>query len=365
VGSDEPDRPPQRDAHSALGLVVPSEDGTGFVHSDSGERFFVWGFNYDHDHEGRLIEDYWRDEWAVVVEDFHEMKALGANTVRIHLQFGRFVKAPGELDRAALGQLECLMTLAEEVGLYIDLTGLGCYHKQDIPRWYDALDEAARWDQQALFWEGVARIRARSPALFCYDLMNEPILPGKNETETDWLAGAFDGKYFVQRIALDLAGRTRPEVAGAWVEKLVAAIGRHDQRHMVTVGVIPWAYTFPGAKPLFYSDAVGAGLDFAAVHFYPERGKVDKALEALAVYDVGKPLIVEEMFPLKCSSEEMDELIDRASHRAPGFISFYWGRTPADYAVGTSGLAGAVIKSWLEYLHLKGGEIVRERSHRQ
>lgn len=26
--------------------------------------------NYDHDDDGRLLEDYWQDEWPTVVEDF-------------------------------------------------------------------------------------------------------------------------------------------------------------------------------------------------------------------------------------------------------------------------------------------------------
>jgi len=79
----------------------------------------------------------------------------------------------------------------------------------DVPKWYDTLDEQSRWNAQARFWEAVAARCAKSPAIFCYDLMNEPILPGKQKPETDWLAGEFGGKHFVQRIALDLAGRTR------------------------------------------------------------------------------------------------------------------------------------------------------------
>ncbi len=49
------------------------------------------GVNYDHDSqgEGRLLEDYWIDEWETVRGDFREMKELGANVVRIHLQFGK------------------------------------------------------------------------------------------------------------------------------------------------------------------------------------------------------------------------------------------------------------------------------------
>jgi hypothetical protein len=35
-----------------------SEDGRGFA-TDTGSRFTPWGFNYDHDETGRLLEDYW------------------------------------------------------------------------------------------------------------------------------------------------------------------------------------------------------------------------------------------------------------------------------------------------------------------
>ena len=112
-----------------------------------------------------------------------------------------------------LERLGMLVRVAEATGLYLDVTGLGCYHKQDVPAWYDALDEAARWDVQADFWRAVAGVCRDSPAIFCYDLMNEPILAGAKKKETDWLAGDFAGKHFVQRISLDLAGRTRIEVA--------------------------------------------------------------------------------------------------------------------------------------------------------
>jgi hypothetical protein len=36
------------------------------------------GFNYDHDDKGRLIEDYWEDEWPTVEKHFGQAKQLGA-----------------------------------------------------------------------------------------------------------------------------------------------------------------------------------------------------------------------------------------------------------------------------------------------
>jgi len=344
---------------SKLELIRPSEDGSGFIRAGSGEKFLAWGFNYDHDDPGRLLEDYWHKEWATIVEDFKEIKALGANTVRIHLQTAKFMQTPTEPNKASLKRLARLVELAEQIGLYLDITGLGCYHKQDVPDWYDAMDEAARWDVQTRFWEAVAKTCVGSPAIFCYDLMNEPILPSTEKAETEWLAGEFGGKYFVQRITLDLAGRTRQQVAKAWVDKLVAAIRKHDDRHMVTVGVIPWAHVWPNAKPFFYSKQVGENLDFVSVHFYPKKGEVNKALTALAAYEIGKPLVIEEMFPLKCGIEQMDSFIDGSRHIADGWISFYWGKSINEYAKGDLDLAGAITKSWLEHFRAKTSEILR------
>ena len=348
------------EAGATLGAVRLGEDGRRFVNVRTGKRFIAWGFNYDHDDAGRLIEDYWDEAWPTIVEDFGEMKTLGANVVRVHLQTARFMKTPDEVDAKALEQLARLVELAEKTGLYLDITGLGCYHKKDVPAWYDALDEAGRWRVQTRFWEAVAKTCAANDAVFCYDLMNEPILPGKNK-ETDWLAGEFGGKHFVQRISLDLAGRTREEVARAWVDTLVGAIRKHDPDTLVTVGVIPWAHVFPNAKPLFYSKEVGRNLDFVSVHFYPKKGEVDKALAALAVYDVGKPIVIEECFPLACGMEDFDAFVDGSRKLADGYVGFYWGKTIEEYEGKTNDMAAAIMAAWLRYFVAKGPEILDER----
>ena len=332
-----------------------------FVQAGTGERFLAWGFNYDHDDAGRLLEDYWKDEWPTVAEDFLEMKAMGANVVRVHLQLGKFMEAAIRPDRSALNRLSNLVALAESTRLYLDITGLGCYHKDEVPAWYDALDESERWDVQARFWEAVAETCRSSPAIFCYDLMNEPVLPGRGQPRDDWLAGDFGGKHFVQFLALDLGERTRSEVAKAWVNRMVAAIRRHDPRRLVTVGVIPWALTFPGAQPLFYSEEVGAKLDFVGVHFYPEADQIDKALKALAVYDVGKPLVIEEIFPLKCGLAELDEFIEGSRRHVEGWIGFYWGTTREEYAGRNGDLKDALVKGWLDYFVEKGPRILADQ----
>src|SRR5690242_7332886 len=80
--------------------VKVADDGRGFVVAPSGARFVPWGFNYDHDERNRLIEEYWEPEWPKVEQDFAEMKDLGANVVRVHLQVGKFLRGPDEPDEA-------------------------------------------------------------------------------------------------------------------------------------------------------------------------------------------------------------------------------------------------------------------------
>ncbi len=331
-------------ASRKLPWIKLSDDRKHLVGSDK-VPFRVWGVNYDHDDAGRLIEDYWDLEWDSVVEDFKEIKALGANVVRIHLQTGKFMTSPEKPNEAALLQLSKLIDLAESQELYLNLTGLGCYHKKDVPEWYDGLDESARWAVQARFWEAIAKTSVASSAVFCYDLMNEPILPGE-KPETEWLAGAMGDKTFVQRISLNLEKRSREQVASAWVRKMCDAIRTVDSQHLITVGVIPWAHVFPGAKPLFYAPSVGEPLDFASVHFYPKAGEVQRALDALDVYRVGKPIVVEEIFPLSCSLEEAAEFIDKAN--VDGFTSFYWGKT-IEQNEKAGDIKGAIIAQWLRY----------------
>ena len=330
-----------------LSRIMVAVDGKSFA-DEAGAAFTPWGVNYDHDADGRLLEDYWTDEWPTVEADFREIRKLGCNVVRIHLQLGRFMTSPTQSNASNLNRLADLLKLAERERLYLDLTGLGCYHRADVPSWYTDLDEVSRWNVQAEFWKAIAVTCKESSVVFCYDLMNEPIVPGK-KVETDWLTGELAGKTFVQRISLDLAGRSGEDVARAWIQRLTATIREVDPGRLITVGAIPWAYAFPGAKPLFYSPGVGDDLDFVSVHFYPKADDAAGALKALRVYDVGKPIVIEEMFPLLCSVDVMAEFIELSKPVASGWISFYWGKTALELRQKND-LPAVVTATWLEWM---------------
>lgn len=342
---------------SGLEFIRVSPDGRRFVLSGSGAEFRPWGFNYDHDAANRLLETYWKDEWNAVAGDFQEMKQLGANTVRVHLQVSRFMKSAKEPNRESLAQLARLLALAEQTGLYLDVTGLGCYDRKDVPKWYNKLGEGPRWEVQARFWEAVTEACRNSPAVFCYDLMNEPVLT-EDKKGRDWTPGAFGDRYFVQRLTLDFAGRSQTQIAEAWVNKMVAAIRQHDRQHLVTVGAIPWAMTWPTARPVIYSKEASKNLDFVSLHFYPKNGEVGKALKALAVYEIGKPIVIEEMFPLSCSVAELDQFIDGSRPLTVGWIGFYWGKSIAEYQREKKSIADAITLGWLEYFVRKTPDIL-------
>jgi hypothetical protein len=239
--------------------------------------------------------------------------------------------------------------LAERNGLYLDLTGLGCYHKKDVPAWYDVLAEKERWAVQARFWEAIASRCAGSPAVFCYDLMNEPVVPGGRRKDGDWLGPAFFGKCYVQCLTLDPGERARDEVARQWIRTLTTAIRKVDRRHLITVGLVDWSLDRP---KLMYSGLepakIAADLDFVSVHLYPEKGQIDKALKTLAGFDVGKPVLIEETFPLKCSIEELEKFIDGSKKTAAGWVGFYWGQPPEE--LRRSKVIGDIITlQWLEF----------------
>ena len=331
-----------------LSWITLTEDKTGFCFAESSQKFVPFGFNYDHDRDGNLLEDYWDDDWDDVESDFREMKALGANVVRIHLQFGKFMESTTKPRKKALGKLAELLKLAERTELYLDITGLGCYHKEDVPNWYNELTEKQRWDAQANFWRAVAKACCESPAVFCYDLMNEPVVPGGDKKRDDWLGPPFGNKHFVQFIALDRAGRERSTIAKNWIKSLVSAIRQHDKRHLITVGLVPWSLDRPGLTSGFVPEKIADELDFIAVHIYPEQGKIDEAIETLNGFvAAGKPVVIEETFTLKCGKEEFKAFFEKSEDLAAGWIGFYWGATPAELRKEKT-IGAAITLQWLE-----------------
>jgi hypothetical protein len=329
-----------------LSFIRISPDHSTFIRAATNDKFTPWGLNYDRDHKLRLLEDYWDKESSTVEDDFREMRALGANVVRIHLQFGKFMNTATEPNRENLERLRRLVLFAESQGLYLDITGLGSYRKRDVPNWYDDLDEKSRWAAQANFWGAIANTLADRPGVFCYDLVNEPVVPA--EKIDDWLHPlALAGFHYVQHIVLDPAGRDADEIARQWTRRMSAAIRKHDKQRLITIGMLPIKPSDVDESHGFVPSALKNDLDFIAVHLYPESKRLDEAMATLRLFDVGRPVVIEEVFLLSATSKEVAQFIEQSRSIADGWIGFYWGKTIAEMK-DDPGPFDKTMMAWLE-----------------
>lgn len=304
-------------------FIRVSDDGRYFVGARTGRRFVPLGFNYDHDEHYRLLEDYWHDEWEKVLADMHTMRDYGANVIRIHLQLAKFLQSPTEAHERELEQLDRLIKLANELGLYLDLVGLCCYHSWEVPAWYDAMDYRERWQVQAFFWEILAKRYADETAIFCFDLMNEPVVPGKTRPSGAWLGKEYAGKNYIQFITLDGTVGSRSDIAQAWLSGLKQTIRTYDANHMITVGLVDWSLPSSPMKSGFFPRKIMSEVDFISAHLYPESGKPQEMINILRGFCVGKPVVIDETFQLKCSVEEQEWFLSEAAKYARGFMTFY------------------------------------------
>src|SRR3984893_5236596 len=149
-----------------------------------------------------------------------------------------------------------------------------------------------------------------------------------------------------------LRGRPRPDIARLWVHHLTATIREKDPRHLVTVGLVGWSLDCKGLTSGFVPEKVADDLDFVSVHLYPKKGKVDEALKTLAGFAVGKPVLVEETFPLACSPKELEEFIEGSKKHAAGWIGFYWGKPPEELR-RSQAISDALTLGWLELFQRK------------
>jgi Cellulase (glycosyl hydrolase family 5) len=342
--------PPRSLSAPTVDGIELSPDAHSFVSSRTGAPFTPWGYNYDHDTQvpPRLIEDYWADEWPKIARDFHAMRAMGATLIRVPLQLSRVMRSPDDVDPESLERVRRLLGVAESEGLHVDLTGLANFRQEDVPPWYSALSEADRWKTQARFWEAIAERSSGSPAVFCFDLMNEPSVPAA--AQASWFAPAWiDGRTYIEYLAKDLGGRSRAEVGRQWLRTMVRAIRRHDGRHLITVGnftVGDQAENLPiGLTPR----ELAAEVDFLSLHLYPDGGRLEAARAEIRQMSVGKPLLVEESGPLRCSLDQLRGLMVKSRGEVAGWMGFYWGETSEEYR-RSGKLEDALRADWIELI---------------
>jgi hypothetical protein len=335
-------------AAGEMEFVRVAADKKSFILAASKERFIAWGHNYAVNEPDPVAAM----DWSRIAHDFDDFHKMRANVARIHLQVPHYMDGPATPNRRALAELSQLLRLAEEKGVYLDVTGLASYHVKHRAVWYDSLSDKDRWSVQARFWESVAEVCAKSPAVFCYDLINEPVVRGARKD--GWYAGRMGDYEFIQRLSLDPAGRSLDDLAKSWTRRMVSAIHKHDRSHLITMGMLPlWGPS---------QQVVGPELDFISVHIYPETGKADEALKTLQRFDIGQPIVVEETFPLSCGVADERDFLLKSRGLAAGWIGQYPSETLEELLAlqksGKLSLVQSIYLSWLDLFRDVGPQML-------
>ncbi len=309
----------------------------------AGERFRVWGFNYGLRDRYPILRYFDRPterRLHRVVADMRGARLLGANTLRVYLEIKAFMKGPSQPTRRALAALAALLDKAEQLHMYLDLSGNLVWRAP--PAWYDALPEQARWAVQARFWRAVARTAQGSPAVLVYELTSEPVI---HDSE-DWYGGALDGYTFIQRIVRETSGRDPSELARRWIRLLTGSIRAHDRRHLIGLGLLPFGGPFGPAN-------VADLLDVLLVHEYPEDGTENEAISLVRDFAAqGKPVVLGETAPLLGTPGTWRSFLTGSRRFLDGYLFFYDGRTPGD--VGASAADAWYAAALDQFLGLRG-----------
>lgn len=300
-----------------LTKIAVSTATNGFVDAN-GDRFIPWGYNYLT--RDKFLEDQWESEsqWPIMEDDFKEMKCYAGNTVRLHLQFGKFMDDPTTPNSAALERLSRLVDIAEKRRIYLIITGLAEYRASDAPSWYDQLSDSARWESQAVFWQSVAGFIGNRNSVFAYDLMNEPVVSVRNsDGSIQWLPGdGFGGYHFVQNITRDSTETFGPTMH-AWIAKMTAAIRAVDTQTLITVGFLPL-----GTLTAFEND-----LDFISTHIYPGDTTLQQWVDYVAANQGSKPFMLTELGNMNGTEETFKAFVNATATQVDGAMAFYEGMT--------------------------------------
>ncbi|MBI1840548.1 MAG: hypothetical protein HYR88_06810 [Verrucomicrobia bacterium] len=219
---------------------------------------------------------------------------------------------------------------------------------------YDSLPDGERWKAQERFWEAIANTCAKSPAVFCYDLANEPTATGKRPE--GWYMGRMGDFEFCQRLTLDQPDRPGDDIFREWTKRMIASVRKHEKTRMITLGMLP----FPG--PAY--EAAGRQLDFISPHLYPKSGKVAEEIAMLRRFDIGKPIVIEETFPLSCGVEDERGFLLQSRGIAAGWIGQYPSDRPGELRelkrAGRINIGQSMYLGWIELFEQLGPEMTAD-----
>ncbi len=323
-----------------MGLIAVGPNGKGFVEQSSGRPFVPFGTNYYDPHTGWAPKIWRQFDPNRVAQHFEIMSGLGVNCARIFLTAATFQPDVNTLDETALKKLDTLIEIARRSGVRLILTGPD--HWEGSPAYWKPDRFAGEQALTALenFWRTLGQRYRGEPAVFAWDLLNEPHMPwfveGWRPAWNTWLQTKYSNREALKTawsgnlaeeetwgsivVPEDKAHPGNPRLldwqlfrehlADQWVRRQVEALRKTDPTHLVTVGYIQWSYPFvrtgnPSLYAAFNPRRQAQWLDFVCIHFYPLLGRPFESQDAwdrnlaylqsvLAYCHIGKPVVLGE-----------------------------------------------------------------------
>jgi hypothetical protein len=413
--------PPALPAGEAPFIQVDPASTTSFREAGTGLPWVAIGVNYFDPETGWAPQLWHKFDESRVRKHLQMLHDQGFNAVRVFLTYDSFHREPGKVSPEGEAKFRKLLAMCRELGIYVNPSGPD--HWEGVPEWRRGKDMFA--DETILaadeaWWRDFAGRFTNEPAIFAYDLYNEPMTgwdtPAMREKWNRWLKETYGSVEKVsgawKRPASEIGElgtiavppgervpddarlfdyqRFREHIASEWARRLCAAIRSVDENHLVTVGCLQSSATVlvsgPQGYTAFAPQSIAKHLDFLTIHFYPlyqprpcdspEGVAVNRAyLEAtLYQYSVGKPLMLGEFGwyggggckqwglppePPEHQLEWCQTLLDVTEGRVCGWLNWAFADTPTSTDVTIfSGL-------WTTDLRLKPwgrvyGEFARE-----
>ena len=395
-------------ANSKMELIVVTPDGQGFAERDSGRPYIPFGTNYYDPHTGWAPKIWRQFDAEKVREHFRLMSKLGVNCARLFLTAGSFQPDAKTVEEKSLKKLDTLVKIGRETGIRLILTGPD--HWEGSPSYWRPDRFAGEEALRALeyFWKTVGQRYKGEPAIFAWDLLNEPHLPwfikewrgrwntwlektyrnwdslkiawGDELTEKDkWGEVAVpENRADADNPRLRDFQRFREHLSDEWVRRQVKSLRRADPTHLITVGYIQWSYPLvrpgrPSRYSAFNPHRQARRLDFVTIHFYPTMGapfgseenwqKNLSYLQAVLAYcHTGKPVVLGEFgwygggapqkHPYLSEAEQAQWIsaeIEVSRRLADGWLSWPFADSPSSTDISLfAGLVKAdfTIKAW-------------------
>jgi len=271
----------------------------------------------------------WPFEWnpELVKNDFSTMHDLHMNFVRFDMVWQWVEPRPGQYNHKAFEQLDYLISLAHEFGIYLNPALFAGGEVGDA--WWDIPWRQGRnphTDSDMLFLqarhvEAFAKKYKDEPAILAWDLTDEPPF---------WVVMK--------------NGQTSDAAAAVWTQLLSDSIRKYDTNHMVMVGVSNMEL----ARGPFRATNISPWVDFLSVHpyplynqiYYPEpvlsmRSSYSAGFETCLARSAGKPVMMQEFgtSSAQCSLEVQEKYYNVFMHAAlaAGNIGLIaWTFTDAD-----------------------------------